>query len=101
MAKLLGISIDLAKIDKNRIKPGKNGQKYYDVSIMVNDQEDQYGKDVQVWEGQTKEEREAKSQRNFLGNGKTVWDGGSVQATPTKPSPVPAAAEEENDGLPF
>ena len=49
MALIISGSIDLNKIDKSKIKttdkngnPFKNGAKYYEVNILVNDDIDQY-----------------------------------------------------------
>jgi hypothetical protein len=82
MAQIISGSIDLSKIDKSKIvDKDKNGQKfnngamYLQVTIMVNDQPDKYGNDVSISIGQTKEEREAKTPKVFLGNAKTVWKG--------------------------
>ena len=74
MAKIIGASIDLTKIDKSKIKEGKNGQKYIDISIVLNDEADKFGNTVAITEGQTKEEREAKAKKTYLGNGKVVWE---------------------------
>jgi hypothetical protein len=94
MAQLLAVSIDLTKIDKSQIVEGKNGGKYVNVTLSVNDQEDQYGNNVSLWQSQSKEEREAKANRNFLGNGKKLWsDDSSSKQAPKK--------EEVSDGLPF
>ena len=41
MAQIISVSIDLNKLDKNRIIPGKNGAKYYNITINVNDEKDQ------------------------------------------------------------
>ena len=35
MSKIIAASIDLTKLDKSRIKPGKNGAEYYDISIIL------------------------------------------------------------------
>jgi hypothetical protein len=95
MAQLVAISIDLTKIDKSKIVDGKNGGKYLNLTVSLNDDADQYGNNVSAWQGQTKEEREAKENRNFLGNGKTLWSGGETTNTKTVNKPV------EDDGLPF
>lgn len=101
MSKLISASIDLTKIDKARIKEGKNGQKYYDVLISCNDTPNQFGQDVSIMQGQTKEEREAKATKVYLGNGKTFW---SNEAT-AKPASAPAQPQGEHsassDDLPF
>ena len=70
---IIGGSIDLSKIDKSKIVDGKNGAKYYNFDIIVNEDFDQYNNNVQITAKQTKEEREAKAKRTFLGNGKVVW----------------------------
>lgn len=78
MSRIIGASINLEKIDKSKIKTGKDGKgKYLDISIIVNDELDQYGKDTQITMGQSKEERTAKVPKVYLGNGKTVWQGES------------------------
>ena len=73
MAKLISVSIDVTKLDKNKFIRGKKGT-YADLTISLNDQEDQYGNTVSIWQAQTKEERDAKERRNFLGNGKVIWE---------------------------
>lgn len=74
MSKIVAASIDLNKIDRSRIKEGKGGAKYYDISIILNDTANQYGQDVSITTGQTKEERAEKVKPTYLGNGKTVYD---------------------------
>ena len=72
MAKLISASIDLSKIDKSKIKE-KDGHKYYDITIALNDEKDKYGNDCAITEGQTKEERLDKVKKVYLGNGKIIW----------------------------
>jgi hypothetical protein len=98
MAKLIALSIDVTKFDKSKLVKGKKGT-YANITISVNDEEDQFGNDVSVWESQSKEERDAKENRNFLGNGKTIWS--SEESAPKKPSGKKVAVEEEDDLLPF
>jgi len=80
MAKIISASIDLSKIDKNKLittdkngQPFANGAKYLNIQIVVNDQADQYGNDAAIRINQSKEEREAIVKPTYLGNGKTVW----------------------------
>src|SRR5690554_4006148 len=77
MAQIISVSIDLNKLDKSRIIEGKNGAKYYNSTVNVNDEKDQYGNDASVTISQTAEERQAKAQRTFVGNGRVVWSGTS------------------------
>lgn len=99
MGQLLNISINLSKVNKDKIVTGKNGDKYYDITVAINDAPDQYGKDVQVWEKQSQDERQAKVNRNFLGGGWTVKpksDGiQAVEAEEVKPGST------SDDELPF
>lgn len=78
--KVISGSINLSKIPKERIKrtdkngtPFSNGAQYLDVQVLVNDQADKFGNDVTIIVGQTKEEREAKANKIYLGNAKVVW----------------------------
>lgn len=97
MAKLISASIDLTKIDKSRIFE-KDGKKWLNIQIALNDEIDQYGNNVGISINQTKEEREAKEKKVYLGNGKVVWSSeGPVAATPAKAS-VPVSPA---DDLPF
>lgn len=73
MARIISASIDVSKIDKSKLIDGKNGAKYYNFDITVNDEPNKYGKDVSISQSQTKEEREANEKKVFIGNGKTVW----------------------------
>ena len=50
----------------------KNG-KGISTTISINDQIDNYGNNVNEWISQTKDERESKAQRKFVGNGKVVF----------------------------
>lgn len=92
MAKLISMSIDVSKIDKSKLIKGEKGQ-YLNLTISLNDQKDNYGNDCSAWQSQSKEERDAKAQRNFLGNGKVVWSGESA--------PVSQGSSSDTDDLPF
>lgn len=76
MAKIISASIDLNKIDKTKIVLKDNGAKYYNISVFINDEKDKYGNDVAIAESQSKEQREAKEKKKYIGNGKIVWQSG-------------------------
>ena len=97
MAQLVAVSIDLTKIDKSRIVEGAKGGKYVNLTLSINDEEDQYGNNVSLWQSQTKEEREAKENRLFLGNGKSLWSDSDKGSKASKSS----KKEEIHDDLPF
>lgn len=71
--KVINASIDLNKIDKTQIVEGKNGSKYYNVGIIISDEKNQFGQDVSIFDQQSKEDREAKKPKKYIGNGKIVY----------------------------
>ena len=72
MSAIINASIRVDKLPKEKFVKGKDGAVYYNLTISVND-DTRYGNNVAIMDSQTKEEREAKAQRNYLGNGKVVW----------------------------
>ena len=103
MASIIKTSIDLTKIDKTKIIDGKKG-KYLPITITINDEVDQFGNQGPVIISQSKEEREGKMDKTYLGNVQVVWtNGDNVAAAPRDNQPntqaqQPAAVEED---LPF
>ena len=82
MASIIKTSINLNAIPKDRIFVGKKG-KYLPITITLNDEPDQFGNQGPVVVEQTKEEREAKEPKTYLGNVKVVWtNGDNVAAAP-------------------
>lgn len=70
---IISASIDLDKIDKAKITVGKNGHRYYGITITVFDEPNNYGKDVSITENQTADQRAAKAEKKYLGDGKTIF----------------------------
>ena len=103
MASIIKASINLSEIPKDKIYVGKKG-KYLPITITLNDDVDQFGNQGPVVVEQTKEERESKQAKTYLGNVKVVWtNGDNVAVAPRdneqpKAAPVPTAAKED---LPF
>jgi len=75
----------------------QNDGTWKNVTIAINDETDQYGNNVSVWEQQTKEQREANEKRNYCGNGKVFWTNGSVSLAEQNVN----NSEKEGDDLPF
>ena len=102
MASIIKTSINLNNIPKEKIFVGKKG-KYLPITITLNDEVDQFGNQGPVVVEQTKEERDAKAAKTYLGNVKVVWtNGDNVDVAPrdnqSASAPAPAATEED---LPF
>jgi len=95
MSSIINLSINLDKIDKSKIITGKKG-KYLNLTVGGNrDGEDQYGNTHYIFQSQSKEEREGKTEKNYLGNGKEfVFNDEPATATATSSS-------SNEDDLPF
>ena len=103
MASIIKASINLNEIPKDKIIIGKKG-KYLPITITLNDEVDQFGNQGPVIVDQTKEEREAKVAKTYLGNVKVVWSNGdNVAAAPRTDQQQQAAPakQEVEDDLPF
>ena len=103
MASIIKTSINLNNIPKDKIFVGKKG-KYLPITITLNNEPDQFGNQGPVVVEQTKDERDAKAEKTYLGNVKIVWtDGNNVDTAPrdnnqSASAPAPAAADAD---LPF
>ena len=84
---------DKARANHSAITTGKNGKKYANVTIWINDEKDQFGNDVSIQLNSKQESREAEG-KAYVGNGKT----NRVTAITGMPA-APVVADQ--DGLPF
>ena len=67
MASIIKASINLNEIPKDKIIVGKKG-KYLPITITLNDEPDQFGNQGPIVVAQSKEERETKTAKTYLGN---------------------------------
>ena len=89
------ININVTKIDKAAIVPGKNG-KYIDLFLIENKNgPDQYGNDGFVTQGISKERRDAGERGPIVGNWKRLVSRSNVQPPQGEPTMV------EDDDIPF
>tara|TARA_B100000424_G_C22934196_1_gene497021 strand:+ start:1034 stop:1339 length:306 start_codon:yes stop_codon:yes gene_type:complete len=101
MAGIVKTSINLDKIPKDKIIEGKKGR-YLNLVFTVNNEQDQFGNQGPVCVDQTKEERDAKTEKVYLGNVKVVWTDGNFPAPiPYEKQPTPQKQEMQADDLPF
>ena len=97
MSNLILGSICLSDIPKEKIKAAANGKKYLNICIAERREPDQYENTHTIYVSQTKEEREAKANKCYIGSGK-LYD----------PNPAPNAEQvaqmppaDDVDDLPF
>ena len=95
MSSIINIKIDVNKITKGKLFKGEKGT-YANLTVAANRAgESEYGDTHHVFESQSKDEREAGTDRVYVGNGKEFhFNGGTTTTTPT-PEPV------MDDDLPF
>jgi hypothetical protein len=105
MASIISGNINLSKLDKSKIYEGKKG-KYYPITVVINNEIGEYGDSGYVMTEQTKEQREAKEAKSYLGNVKVVWTDGENVSTAVKSEPQAAMQLQqpmptEEPDLPF
>ena len=91
MSTLGSINIRVDKLPKEKFVKGKDGAVYYNFTFSIAD-ETRYGNNVSAFELQSKEERDAKKPKDYLGNGKIFWTDGKISV---------AEREEAESVLPF
>ena len=106
MSAIINASIRVDKLPKEKFVAGKDGAVYYNFTISINNDANQYGQNVSLTDSQTQDEREAKKPKNYLGNGNVVWTDGNINAVKkevktTASPPYDALGNLISDDLPF
>lgn len=70
---------------------------YKNLTVSISDSTNPYGQNISIYEEQTKEEREAKKPRTYVGNGKIFWTDGNVSVAERRQTESAPA----DDDLPF
>jgi len=105
MSAIINASIRVDKLPKEKFVKGRDGAVFYNFSIVLQD-ETRYGNNVAIVDSQSKEQREAKMQKTYLGNGRVDWvSDGKIEVAereekPSFESAIPKLKDEDN-GLPF
>ena len=100
MSALINFSLDVAALPKEKFVSAANGKVYVNLTMAVND-ETRYGNNTSIYVSQTKEEREAKKQRQYLGNGKVVWTDNNIVLAQREQEAEQAPQQKEVADLPF
>lgn len=98
MGALINLSLRVDQLPKEKFVAGKDGKVYYNFTINVNDDANQFGQNVSAFDSQTKEERDVKKPKNYIGNGNVVWTDGSIKAVKKEQA---ATTTEVASDLPF
>lgn len=82
-----------------------NDGSYSNYTMSVNDTPDKYGYNASITLPQTKEEREAKKPKTYVGNGRVNWTDGKITSVEYQPKntsdKIRQANNNNNDDLPF
>lgn len=93
MSAIINYSLRVDKLPKEKFVAGKDGAVYINLTMSIND-ETRFGNNATVFVSQTKEENQEKKPKNYLGNGKVVWNNGTiVNAEKEVKQEVPEAAD--------
>ena len=96
---MITVKIDVTKVEKERLFPGKNGAKYLDL-ILIPTPDDRYGNTHMVVQSVSKEERLAGKKGPILGNAKEL--GGGQSRPQTRPASQQRRQPENLDeDIPF
>ena len=99
MSALINLSINLDNLPKEKFVKGKKGT-YYNFTVSVNDDTNAYGQNASVFDSQSKEQREAKQPKTYIGNGQVIWtDGTCVKSE--RQEEAPAKQVVASNDLPF
>ena len=74
---------------------------YKNYTLSINDDTNEYGQNITMYEEQTKEQREAKvNLRVYIGNGKIFWTDGKINAAERVERETVSSNNSDGD-LPF
>ena len=99
MSTLVNLNIRVDKLPREKFVMGKDNAVYYNFTVAINDEPNQWGQNVSAYDSQTKEEREAKKAKTYLGNGNVVWTDGKITAV--KKETASQGKEDVTSDLPF
>lgn len=71
------------------------------LTVSINDENNDYGQNISAFVEQTKEQREEKKPRFYVGNGKTFWTDGKISVSGKSEPAAKATSSEEEGDLPF
>lgn len=71
----------------------KKEEKGIELTISIGEESNNYGQNLSAYVAQTKEQREAKKEKYYVGNGKVFWTDGKIT--------IAAKKEEVHDAKPM
>ncbi len=102
MSALASIYLKLETLETLVSTLKKKAEKGISIDVSLSDTTNEWGQNVSTYVSQTKEQREAKTQRFYTGNGKVFWTDGKITvADKVVKENTQANPMDTDDGLPF
>lgn len=73
MSAIIGLYFKRSAVEKMLEKMNQENLNGLGIDVMINDTQDTYGNNVSAMFAQSKEQREAKEKRDYIGNGKVRY----------------------------
>ena len=78
MSSLNNVYIKVEVLEKLVEVLKKKGEKGISIDVSIGDETNDYGQNLSAYVSQSKEDREVKKPRFYVGNGKTFWTDGKI-----------------------
>ncbi len=103
MSTLISGYITLEKLEQIIATVKKKGEKGFKFTASISERSNQYGQNIGYFAEQTKEQRDAKTDKWYFGNGKVFWTDGKIEVAKADEVKEPDAPIPGNapDDLPF
>ena len=98
---MIVISLCAEDLRPHMKKNEKNGKHYISLVVDTKKETDQFGNTHAVYASQTKEQREAKTPKSYVGNGKEFKFNSSSPTPETTTKPQSSSNDAPVDDLPF
>ena len=79
----------------------KKGEKGIDLTISISDEGNNYGQNISAYISQSKEDRESKKPKFYVGNGNTFWTDGTIKVVKREQSNSETSGDTSESSLPF
>ena len=100
MASLNSLYLSKAKLKTVLDTLEAKGLTGIEITISIDDERNQYGKNVSAYVAQSREDREAKKERFFIGSGNTFWTDGVINQCRYENPTAPASGYNPNVNTP-
>ena len=96
---MITLNICLSDLPKEKIQTASNGKRYINLVVDKRKEAGKYGETHTLYVSQSKEERESKEDKKYVGSGKEyVYNG---QQSNTTQASARNEQQQNNDGFPF